>query len=155
MDRRQLKPNIVTFNSLLTLYSRCNPPRIAAAERLVEEVMRSRHVSPDGVFFSSLLSCYYRSRDRRDWERGVEVFRGIEQRHRSERVYTGGIELLGKTGREEEAMEVYLEAKERCRRWPDPFIEKEARRATGRLWDGDRGERKERERKLRLRDTEG
>jgi hypothetical protein len=105
----------------------------------MEEVKRSRHVSPESFFFSSLLGCYYRSRDRRDWERGAEIFRGIEQQHRNERVYVAGLILLGKLGREEEAMAVYLEAKERCRRWPDPFIEKEARRATGRLWGGGGG----------------
>jgi hypothetical protein len=50
-------------------------------------------------------------------------------------VYRAGLILLGKLGREEEAMRVYLEAKKRCRRWPNPLIEKEARIATGRLWE--------------------
>ena len=93
MERRGMKANAHTYNSLIQVCRKCRPVEIGMAEGLFGEMKRNGIVA-DSFMYSTLLMCYVYSGDKRAMERGLDVFYQMDKRLRTGPVHAAGMKLL-------------------------------------------------------------
>ena len=91
-DRKKIRPNIVTYTSVIGGLARSKEPNLATrAEQLLTRMMQNQGIEPDMVVYTSVLNCWARATSRKEREmaadRAMEILKHMEDLYIKEEKY--------------------------------------------------------------------